>query len=137
MTPQSQFWYPQKRPKMTDFGSFSGWSEPSVVGYYKKSVSRASQASMSLESLIHGANYGEIMAEMVEASSRYDPWNAPSRTEIFFWRCPGGSGGVRWGPGWSWGWLPPPPPPPYIRGGHRYNTRYILRLLSEQCLGRE
>ena len=47
---------------MTIFGSFSGLSEPSVVGDYKKSASRASPASMSLESLIHGANYGETMA---------------------------------------------------------------------------
>ena len=54
--------FPQKRPKMTNFGSFSGLSEPSVVGDYKKSVSRASPASMSLESLIHDANYGETMA---------------------------------------------------------------------------
>ena len=60
--PQSQFWHPQKRPKMTIFGSFSGLSEPSVVGDYKKSVSRASRASMSLESLFHNANYGETMA---------------------------------------------------------------------------
>ena len=62
MTPQSQFWYPQKRAKNDHFGSFSGLSEPSVVGDYKKSVSRASRASMSLESLIHGAYYGETMA---------------------------------------------------------------------------
>ena len=61
--PQSQFWYPQKRPKMTNFGSFSGLSEPSVVGDYKKSVSRASPSSMSLESLFHNANYSETMAE--------------------------------------------------------------------------
>ena len=32
--------FPQKRPKMTSFGSFSGLSEPSVVGDYKKSVSQ-------------------------------------------------------------------------------------------------
>ena len=43
------------------------------MGDYKKPESRASPASMSLESLIHGANYGKTMAEMVEASSRYDP----------------------------------------------------------------
>ena len=61
--PQSQFWYPQKKPKNDRFGSFSGLSEPSVVGDYKKSVSRASRASMSLETLIHDANYGETMAE--------------------------------------------------------------------------
>ena len=47
---------------MTIFGSFSGLLEPSVVGDYKKSVSLASQASLSLESLIHGANYGETTA---------------------------------------------------------------------------
>ena len=47
---------------MTNFGSFSGLSEPSVVVDYKKSVSRASPASMSLESLIHDANYGVTMA---------------------------------------------------------------------------
>ena len=44
------------------FGSFSGLSEPSVVVDYKKSVSRASRASMSLESVFHNANYGETMA---------------------------------------------------------------------------
>ena len=48
---------------MTIFGSFSGLLEPSVVGDYKKSVSRASRASMSLETLIHDAKYGETMAE--------------------------------------------------------------------------
>ena len=53
---------PQKRPKMTNFGSFSGLSEPSVVGDYKKSVSRASPASMSLDSLFHNAKIGETMA---------------------------------------------------------------------------
>ena len=62
MTAQSQFWYPQKRPKMTNFESFSGLSEPSVVGDYKKSASRASPASMSLERMIHDANYGVTMA---------------------------------------------------------------------------
>ena len=49
-------------PEKTIFGSFSGLSEPSVVRDYKKSVSRASPASMSLESLFHNANYGETMA---------------------------------------------------------------------------
>ena len=53
---------PPEKTKMTIFGSFSGLSEPSVVGDYKKSASRASPASMSLESLIHDANYGETMA---------------------------------------------------------------------------
>ena len=53
---------PPKRPKMTNFGSFSGLSEPSVVGDYKKSASRASPASMSLERMIHDANYGVTMA---------------------------------------------------------------------------
>ena len=47
---------------MTNFGSFSGLSEPSVVGDYKKSVSRASRASMSLETMVRDANYGETMA---------------------------------------------------------------------------
>ena len=60
--PKVNFYHPQKRPKMTIFGSFSGLSEPSVVGDYKKSVSRASRASMSLETLIHDANYGETRA---------------------------------------------------------------------------
>ena len=60
--PQSQFWYPQKRPQMTIFGPFSGLSEPSVVGDCKKSASRAIPASVSLESLIHDANYGGTMA---------------------------------------------------------------------------
>ena len=49
-------------PEKTIFGSFSGLSEPSVVGDYKKSVSRASPASLSLESLFHNANYGETVA---------------------------------------------------------------------------
>ena len=62
MNPQSQSWYPQKRPKNDHFGSFAGLSEPSVVGDYKKPVSRASRASMSLESMFHIANYGETMA---------------------------------------------------------------------------
>ena len=60
--PQSQFWYPQKRPEMASFGSFSGLSEPSDVGDYKKPESRASPASMSLESLLHCAIYGETIA---------------------------------------------------------------------------
>ena len=47
---------------MTILGSFSGLSEPSVVGDYKKSASRASPPSMSLESLFHNANYGETKA---------------------------------------------------------------------------
>ena len=62
ITPQSQFWYPPEKTKIDNFGSFSGLSEPSVVGDYKKSVNRASRASMSLESLFHNANYGETMA---------------------------------------------------------------------------
>ena len=53
---------PPEKSKNQHFGSFSGLSEPSVVGDYKKSVSRASQASMSLESLFHNANYGETVA---------------------------------------------------------------------------
>ena len=61
MTPKVNFGAPQKDQKMTNFGSFSGLSEPSVVGDYKKSVSRASPSSMSLESLFHNANYGETM----------------------------------------------------------------------------
>ena len=60
--PKVNFGTPRKDQKMTNFGSFSGLSEPSVVGDYKKLVSRASQASMSLESLLHNANYGETMA---------------------------------------------------------------------------
>ena len=47
---------------MTNFGSFSGLSEPSVVGDYKKSASRASPACMSLERMIHDANYGVTMS---------------------------------------------------------------------------
>ena len=47
---------------MTIFGLFSELSKPSDVGDYKKPVSRASSASMSLESLFHNANYGETMA---------------------------------------------------------------------------
>ena len=54
--------FPQKRPKMTNFGSFSGLSEASVVGDYKKLASRARPASMSLERMIHDANYGVTMA---------------------------------------------------------------------------
>ena len=60
--PKSILVPPEKTKKMTIFGSFSGLSEPSVVGDYKKSVSRASRASMSLESLFHNANYGETVA---------------------------------------------------------------------------
>ena len=60
--PNSIFGTPRKDQKMTIWGSFSGLSEPSVVGNYKKSVSRASPASMYLESLLHSANYGETMA---------------------------------------------------------------------------
>ena len=63
MTPNVNFGTPSKDQKMTIFGSFSGLSEPSVVGDYKKSVSRASRASMSLETPIHDANYGEAIAE--------------------------------------------------------------------------
>ena len=54
--------FPRKDQNMTNHGSFSGLSEPSVVGDYKKSVSRASPASMSLATLIHDAHYGETMA---------------------------------------------------------------------------
>ena len=54
--------FPQKRPKNDHFGSFSGLSEPSVVGDYKKSVSLASRDSKSLESLFNKSNYGETMA---------------------------------------------------------------------------
>ena len=60
--PPKSILVPPEKTKMTIFGSFSGVSEPSVVGDYKKSVSRASRASMSLESLFHNANYGETMA---------------------------------------------------------------------------
>ena len=60
--PQKSILAPPEKTKNDHFGSFSGLSEPSVVGDYKKSVSRASRASMSLESLIHGANYGETTA---------------------------------------------------------------------------
>ena len=59
------FFSPRKDQKMTNFGSFPGLSEPSVVVDYKKSVSRASRASMSLESLIHDANYVKQLPEMV------------------------------------------------------------------------
>ena len=41
---------PPEKTKNDHFVSFSGLSEPSVVGDYKLSVSRASRASMSLES---------------------------------------------------------------------------------------
>ena len=60
--PKSILVPPRKDQKMTILGSFSGLSEPSVVGDYKKSVSRARRASMSLESLFHNANYGETTA---------------------------------------------------------------------------
>ena len=53
---------PKKDQKTTILGSFSGLSEPWYVGEYKKPESRASPASMSSESLIHDANYGETMA---------------------------------------------------------------------------
>ena len=56
--------FSQKRPKNDHFESISELSEPSDVGDYKKpeEVSRASPASMSLESLFHDANYGETTA---------------------------------------------------------------------------
>ena len=60
--PRKSILVPPEKTKNDHFGSFSGLSEPSVVGDYKKSVSRASPASMSLESLFHKANYGETMA---------------------------------------------------------------------------
>ena len=47
---------------MTIFGSISGLSEPSDVGDYKKPESRARTANMSIESLIHCAINGKIMA---------------------------------------------------------------------------
>ena len=53
---------PPEKTKHDHFGSFSGLSEPSVVGDYKKSASRASTPSASLESLFHSANYGETLA---------------------------------------------------------------------------
>ena len=60
--PPKSILVPPEKTKIDHFGSFSGLSEPSVVGDYKKSASRASPASMSLESLFHNANYGETMA---------------------------------------------------------------------------
>ena len=53
---------PPEKTKNDHFGAFSGLSEPSVVGDYKKPVSQASPASMSLASQFHSANYGETMA---------------------------------------------------------------------------
>ena len=47
---------------MTNLGSFSGLSEPSHVGDYKKLESRDRAANMSIESLLHCAIYGERMA---------------------------------------------------------------------------
>ena len=43
-------------------GSFSGLSEPQEVGDYKKPESRARTANMPIESLLHCAINGEIMA---------------------------------------------------------------------------
>ena len=60
--PPKSILVPPEKTKNDHFGSFSGLLEPSVVGDYKKSVSLASRASMSLESLFHNANYGETMA---------------------------------------------------------------------------
>ena len=60
--PPKSILVPPENTKNDHFGSFSGLSEPSVVGDYKKSVSRARLASMSLESLFHNANYGVTMA---------------------------------------------------------------------------
>ena len=60
--PKSILVPPRKDQNMTIFGSFSGLSEPSVVGDYKKPESRASQANTPLGSLFHNANYGETMA---------------------------------------------------------------------------
>ena len=52
----------QKRPKNDHCWVIFWIVGTAVVGDYKKSVSRASQASMSLESLIQDADYGETMA---------------------------------------------------------------------------
>ena len=60
--PKSILVPPEKTKKITIFESFSELSELSDVGDYKKPVSRASPASMSSESLIHVANYGETRA---------------------------------------------------------------------------
>ena len=60
--PPKSILVPPKKTKNDHFGSFSLLSEPSDVGDYKKPESRASPSSMSLESLIHDANYGETMA---------------------------------------------------------------------------
>ena len=49
--PPKSILVPPEKTKNDHFGSFSG------------SVSRASRASMSLESLLHDAKYGETMAE--------------------------------------------------------------------------
>ena len=71
--PQSQFWCPQKRQKMINFGSFSGLSEPSVVGDYKKSVSRASPVVCHQRACSIMQIMVKQWPEMVEGSSRYDP----------------------------------------------------------------
>ena len=60
--PTKSILVPPEKTKNDHFESFSGLSEPSDVGDYKKSVSRASPASVSLESLSHNANYGETLA---------------------------------------------------------------------------
>ena len=60
--PPKSILVPPEKTKNDQFWSFSGLSEPSVVGDYKKSASRASPACMSLERMIHDANYGVTMA---------------------------------------------------------------------------
>ena len=60
--PPKSILVPPEKTKNDHFGSFSGLSEPSGVGDYKKTVSRPSRASMSLESVFHSPKYGETMA---------------------------------------------------------------------------
>ena len=56
------FFFSRQPQEKAIFGSFSGLSEPSEVGDYKKPESRARTANMSIESLLHGAINGERMA---------------------------------------------------------------------------
>ena len=49
-------------PRKYHFRSFSGRWEPSEVGDYKKAKSKARTATMSIESLLHCAIYGERTA---------------------------------------------------------------------------
>ena len=92
--PKSILVPPEKSKKMTIFGSFSGLSEPSVVGDYKKSVSRASPVVCHQRACSIMQIMVKQWPEMVKGSSRYDPPKSilvpPEKTKndqfwVIFW----------------------------------------------------